>query len=66
VGDARQPGLVSALPAPGVPKLESWRTLVPGTKLGKVEGLFPKIDDKTIAAELEALERRRRDPDGAR
>jgi methionyl-tRNA synthetase len=43
---------------PGLPRPGAWRTLPAGQKLGLVEGLFAKIDDKTIAAEIEALELR--------
>jgi methionyl-tRNA synthetase len=53
-----QAGEVSQLRAPGIPRRETWRTLAAGTKLGVVEGLFPKIDDKAIAAEIAALEGR--------
>jgi methionyl-tRNA synthetase len=53
-----QEGSVSAQPWPGVPKPRKWRSLRAGTKLGEVAGLFAKIDDATIGAELEALERR--------
>jgi methionyl-tRNA synthetase len=41
---------------PGVPVAESWRLLPAGQPLGAVEGLFPKLDDATIAAELARLE----------
>ncbi len=53
-----QTGPVAAQPWPGVPKSGTWRSLRAGTKLGEVSGLFAKIDDATIAAEIEALERR--------
>jgi len=43
---------------PGVPKVGAWRSLTAGTKLGEVAGLFAKIDDAAIAAEIDALERR--------
>ena len=60
-----QTGQVAVLPAAGVPQRAGWRTLTAGTKLGQVEGLFPKIDDKAIAAEIAALEERRSSrPDG--
>jgi methionyl-tRNA synthetase len=40
-------------PAPG-----AWRIGLAGAKLGPVAGLFPKLDDKQIAAEIAALEER--------
>jgi methionyl-tRNA synthetase len=46
---------VSALPWPGVPQGAAWRSLPAGQKLGKVEGLFAKLDDTTIEAEIAAL-----------
>jgi methionyl-tRNA synthetase len=42
---------------PGLPKPGSWRTLS-AQRLGTVEGLFTKIDDATVAAELAALQER--------
>jgi len=53
-----QEGAVAAQRWPGVPKPGTWRSLRAGTKLGEVAGLFAKIDDATIASEIEALERR--------
>ncbi len=53
-----QQGPVSEAPWPAVPAAGSWRTLAAGQALGQVEGLFPKIDDETIAAEIAALEAR--------
>ena len=50
-----QAGEVSERPWPGVPKAGAWRSLQAGTKLGEVAGLFAKIEDATIAAEIEAL-----------
>lgn len=52
-------GEVRAEPWPGVPALGgavTWRTLPAGRKLGTVEGLFAKIDDATVAAELAKLQ----------
>ncbi|MBK7874606.1 MAG: class I tRNA ligase family protein [Planctomycetes bacterium] len=43
-------------PWPGVPHAGAWRTLPAGRKLGVVEGLFAKIDDATVAAEVARLE----------
>jgi methionyl-tRNA synthetase len=40
---------------PGLPRAGDWRCIPAGQKLGTVEGLFAKIDDKTIAAEIAAL-----------
>jgi len=50
-----QPGRVAEQPWPGVPQAGSWRILPAGQELGVVEGLFPKLDDATIAAELARL-----------
>lgn len=50
-----QPGEVRAQPWPGVPSAATWRSLPADQKLGTVEGLFPKIDDALIAAELAKL-----------
>lgn len=46
---------VRTAPWPGVPRAGSWRTLPAGRKLGVIEGLFAKIDDATVAAELARL-----------
>lgn len=51
-------GEVAAQPWPGVPAAGEWRTLEAGTPLGEVAGLFAKLDDETIAAEIAALETR--------
>jgi methionyl-tRNA synthetase len=53
-----QPGDVAAQPWPGIPQAGTWRILPAEQKLGTVIGLFTKIDDATIAAELEALKAR--------
>jgi len=53
-------GAVADQPWPGVPKAGAWRSLSGGTKLGTVAGLFGRIDDATVAAELADLERRAR------
>jgi len=57
-----QEGLVADQRWPGIPVAGAWRSLRGGTKLGEVSGLFPKIDDALIAAEVEALERRAEAP----
>ena len=49
---------VSAEAWPGVPEAGSWRGLEAGSSLGEVRGLFAKIDDATVTAEIEALEQR--------
>lgn len=41
---------------PGVPRAGEWQRLPAGQKLGQVEGLFAKIDDAVIAAEVAKLE----------
>ena len=45
-------------PWPGIPAGEGWRRLDSGTALGEVEGLFTRIDEDAIRAEVEALEAR--------
>jgi len=50
-----RPGLVAEQGAPGVPRAGAWRAGMGGSKLGAVEGLFPKIEDERIAAEIEQL-----------
>ena len=50
-----QEGPVDAERWPGRPEPGSWRSLTAGQKLGEVAGLFAKLDDATIAAEIEAL-----------
>jgi methionyl-tRNA synthetase len=57
-----QPGDVRTQPWPGIPTASTFRQLPAGQRLGTVEGLFPKLDDKQIAAELETLERRKLTP----
>lgn len=42
---------------PKLPESASWRSGLCGQKLGEIHGLFSKLDDKTIAAELEKLGR---------
>lgn len=39
-----QEGSVHDQPAPGIPQADTWRTLVPGTPLGEVTALFPKLE----------------------
>lgn len=50
-----QPGEVASQPWPQLPQPARWRSLSCGQPLGAVEGLFAKLDDATIASELEAL-----------
>jgi methionyl-tRNA synthetase len=54
-----QTGAVGVERWPGLPVAGGWRVLPDGQRLGTVEGLFPKIDDAQIAAEIAALEARR-------
>ena len=53
-----QPGSVAEAGWPALPAPGTWRRLEAGTPLGTVEGLFPKVEDATVAAELAALEAR--------
>ncbi|HTF89654.1 MAG TPA: methionine--tRNA ligase, partial [Planctomycetota bacterium] len=53
-------GEVASIGWCGVPERNSWRSLEPGQKLGLVEGLFAKVDDKLVQAEIEAIEKRAR------
>ena len=53
-----QTGDVAAQPWPGTPEPGRWRSLVGGTKLGEVSGLFAKIENATIESEIAALEAR--------
>lgn len=55
-----QEGPVEAAGWPAAPEAGSWRTLRPGQALGEVAGLFSKIEDEVVAAEIEALEARSR------
>ena len=55
-------GAVADLGWCGVPRRESWRLLEAGQRLGTVEGLFAKLDDKQVAAEVEALRERSQRP----
>jgi len=50
-----QAGEVAAQPWRGVPEAGRWRSLAGGTKLGPVSGLFAKLEDATIQAEIDAL-----------
>jgi methionyl-tRNA synthetase len=50
-----RPGNVQDPGWPGLPSPGTWRTGLAGDRLGAVEGLFAKIDDETIAAELQVL-----------
>ena len=49
---------VSSQPWPGIPAPGHWRSLETGQPLGEVRGLFDKLDDEAIAAEIAALEGR--------
>ena len=53
-----QEGTVTSSGWPALPEAANWRTLRAGQKLGTVEGLFAKIDDATVEAELAALQAR--------
>ncbi|MDP6368560.1 MAG: methionine--tRNA ligase [Planctomycetota bacterium] len=50
-----QVGAVTADGWPGLPEAPAWRQLPDDGSLGEVTGLFPRIDDATVAAESEAL-----------
>jgi methionyl-tRNA synthetase len=50
-----QEGSVADRKWPGIPQAGHWRSLKGGTPLGAVEGLFQKITDEEIAAEIQAL-----------
>ncbi len=51
-------GEVSAQPWPKIQSGGSWRRNLSGQKLGKVEGLFAKLDDAQIQAEIDELHAR--------
>lgn len=51
---------VDRQPWPGRPEAGSWRALPVGRGLGDVRGLFVKIDDATVAQEIDALSARAR------
>jgi len=51
-------GRADAVMAQPMPKQGAWRSLRAGAKLGTPVGLFPKIEDAAIAAEVEALKAR--------
>jgi methionyl-tRNA synthetase len=48
-------GDVLRLPWPGMPARDTWRLLPAGATLGPVSGLFAKLADEDVAAELAAL-----------
>jgi methionyl-tRNA synthetase len=54
-----QVGPVAQADWPAQPAAETWRRIPAAQKLGTVAGLFTKLDDATIQAELAALEARR-------
>ena len=47
--------LVAAAGWPEMPTAETWRKELGGQKLGEIHGLFNKLDDKTVAEEIEKL-----------
>ncbi len=53
-----QEGQVTAQGWPTPPERGSWRTTRPGQPLGEVQGLFAKLEDDQVAAEIAALEAR--------
>ena len=53
-----QPGDVAGAGWPGLPSAGTWRLLPAGQKLGTVEGLFAKIDDAAVKAEIARLHER--------
>ncbi len=53
-----QSGAVTGAGWPSTPIAGAWRTLTPGQALGEVSGLFAKLDDEAVAAEIAALEAR--------
>jgi len=53
-----QEGEVADAGWPSAPEAGTWRTLAPGQSLGEVAGLFAKLDDEVVAAEVAALEAR--------
>jgi methionyl-tRNA synthetase len=52
-----QAGPVEASGWPALPTPGRWRSLVPGSRLGAVEGLFTKLDEAGVAAEVARLGR---------
>ena len=50
-----QTGDVASEPWPGTPDRATWRRLEAGTPLGEVTGLFTRIDDATVQAEIDKL-----------
>jgi len=55
-----QEGSVARAGWPAPPRRGAWRGLSAGQPLGAVTGLFARIDDATVAREVEALEARAR------
>jgi methionyl-tRNA synthetase len=55
-----QPDAIAARGWPALPAAGRWRAGLAGTRLGTVSGLFAKIDDAQVAAEVEALKARQR------
>ncbi|MFT5285985.1 MAG: methionyl-tRNA synthetase [Planctomycetota bacterium] len=49
---------VAEMPWPGTPTIGDWRSLPEGRALGEVRGLFDKLDDESIEAEVQALHKR--------
>jgi methionyl-tRNA synthetase len=54
-----QTGAVSAHGWPALPRAGAWRRGIEGARLGDVTGLFTKLDERSIEAEIEALRARR-------
>jgi methionyl-tRNA synthetase len=50
-----QAGPVESAGWPGLPRPGAWRSLVPGSRLGAVEGLFTKLEDAQVAEEVQRL-----------
>jgi methionyl-tRNA synthetase len=53
-----QSGEVAELPWPGTPCAETWQLIPAGQKLGEVAGLFDKLEDAQIEAEIASLKTR--------
>jgi methionyl-tRNA synthetase len=44
------------------PDLLNWQDLKPGTRIGRVEGVFPRVDKKEASERIEAMENEIRNP----
>jgi len=51
-------GEVSEQPWPALPEAGGWRSISTGQSLGEVRGLFDKLDDERVQAEIDALHER--------